>query len=82
MNLQAYTVSQFVSNFGVSRALLYKLWSKAEGPNSYHVGRKRFISAEAAKRWMRGLENSRGERCSTFYNGIQLEAHTKQPDTR
>ena len=56
MERVTYTINQFVDNFGISRALLYRLWADSEGPEFYYVGRKRFISHDSATTWMKCLE--------------------------
>lgn len=56
MDKQAYTVAEFCELQGISRALFYKLRANKRGPQTYKIGRKTLVSAEAAKEWQRQME--------------------------
>jgi hypothetical protein len=56
MSIQAYTIAGFCEAYRISRSLLYKLWQMGRGPTSYPVGRRRYISFEAARRWQHERE--------------------------
>lgn len=48
-----YSIDEFCAAYGISRPLLYILWRSGEGPESYHVRHRRFITPEAAEKWQR-----------------------------
>jgi predicted DNA-binding transcriptional regulator AlpA len=52
----AYTIAQFVHAFGISRAHLYALIRRGEGPKTFTVGRRRLISGLSAAAWIRRKE--------------------------
>ena len=52
----AYSVDEFSARHGISRAYLYLLWKRGEGPAFMHVGARRLISKEAAASWRKALE--------------------------
>ncbi|WP_370194426.1 MULTISPECIES: hypothetical protein [Aurantimonas] len=52
----AYTVNHFCNAYSLSRSMLYRLWSERLGPDCYQVGRRRYISAQAAETWQRERE--------------------------
>ena len=47
-----YTVKTFCLAHQMSRAQLYVLWRRGEGPKTYTVGRRRYISLAAAAEWV------------------------------
>ena len=49
----ALTIAEFCASHGFSRAMFYKLMAQGLGPETFRVGRKVLISAEAAARWRR-----------------------------
>jgi hypothetical protein len=51
-------VEEFCRRHGISRAYLYLLWRRGEGPRYMQVGARRLISKEAARDWRRGLEQA------------------------
>lgn len=53
----AYEVPHFCRANGFSRALLYKEWKAGRGPARIRVGRRVFITREAAAQWRRSLES-------------------------
>lgn len=52
----AFGVEQFCKRHGISRAYLYLLWRRGEGPRFMQVGARRLISREAAADWRRSIE--------------------------
>jgi predicted DNA-binding transcriptional regulator AlpA len=52
----AYSVDEFCRSYGLGRSTLYKLWKSGAGPRPMHVGRRTFISVEAAQEWQRRME--------------------------
>jgi hypothetical protein len=53
----AYGVDQFCKRHSFSRAYLYLLWKRGEGPRFMQVGARRLISREAAADWRQSLEH-------------------------
>ena len=51
MNSFCFTVKTFCETHHLSRGMLYKLWTREEGPKYIKVGDKRLISIEAAAEW-------------------------------
>lgn len=51
-----YTVDAFCEAHHISRAYLYQLWNEGLGPRRTKLGRRTFISGEAASEWRRRLE--------------------------
>jgi hypothetical protein len=56
MQRGAYSVAEFCEAYRLSIPLLYKLWSKGEGPALMKVGVRTLISFEAADKWRRDRE--------------------------
>jgi hypothetical protein len=52
----AYGVDTFCKRHGFSRAYLYLLWKRGDGPRFMQVGARRLISREAASDWRRQME--------------------------
>ena len=52
------TPDEFASLEKMSRAKLYELWAKGEGPRYFNVGNRRRISEEARVDWRRKLEEA------------------------
>lgn len=52
----ANSVESFCRRHGISRAFLYLLWRRGEGPRYMQVGNRRLISAEAEADWHRAVE--------------------------
>ena len=48
----AYTIDGFCSAHSISKAQLYVLFGRGEGPKTYTVGRRRYISLAAAAEWV------------------------------
>jgi hypothetical protein len=55
-DMDAYGVDEFCKRHGISRAFLYLLWHRDEGPRFMQVGARRLISKEAAADWRRSME--------------------------
>lgn len=51
-----YTVNQFCEDHNLSRSRLYQLIRLGTGPRLMKVGRRTFISVEAAADWRRSVE--------------------------
>jgi hypothetical protein len=54
----AYGVDTFCKRHGFSRAYLYLLWKRGDGPCFMQVGARRLISKEAAAEWRRAMEQA------------------------
>jgi hypothetical protein len=52
----AYSVDDFCNRHDISRAYLYVLWRRGEGPRFMQVGARRLISKEAGADWRLSLE--------------------------
>jgi hypothetical protein len=52
----AYGIEGFCKRNGFSRAYLYLLWRRGEGPKFMQIGARRLISKEAGAEWRRSLE--------------------------
>lgn len=55
---EAYSVGNFCAAYTLSRSALYDLWKEGKGPRSFTVGRRRLISRDAARGWLKGLEGA------------------------
>jgi Helix-turn-helix domain len=56
MDRVAFTVSEFCAAYRISRAHLYNLIGRGEGPALLKAGRRTLISGEAAAQWARRME--------------------------
>jgi hypothetical protein len=54
----AYGVQEFCDRNGISRAFLYQLWRRGDGPRFLQLGTRRLISKEASADWRRSLEQT------------------------
>jgi hypothetical protein len=54
----AYGVEEFARRNGISRAYLYLLWKRGEGPRFMQIGARRLISREAAADWRSAAEKA------------------------
>ncbi len=54
----AYSVDEFAARHDISRAYLYLLWKRGQGPRFMQVGARRLISREAAADWRQALEQN------------------------
>lgn len=52
---EAFTIPQFIEAFKVGRTSVYEEISTGRLP-TYKVGRRRYISANAARQWQQNLE--------------------------
>jgi hypothetical protein len=52
----ACDISEFCQQHSISKAFLYMLWRRGDGPSYMLVGHKRLISAEAGAAWRRSTE--------------------------
>jgi hypothetical protein len=52
----AFTVPQFCSAHGISRALFYILQREGRGPRIMKCGRRTLIARESAESWRRQME--------------------------
>ena len=52
----AYTVEHFCEAHAISRATLYALLKRGDGPQIMKIGRRTLISVEAAEAWRRRME--------------------------
>lgn len=52
-----FTIQEFCeAHGGISRVLLYRLWSEGRGPRVIRLGRRVIISEEAAADWRKQME--------------------------
>lgn len=58
-----YSIDEWCKMHGFSRAFFYKLQERGEAPNSFKVGRRVRISADANRYWLaqREAEAARGD---------------------
>jgi hypothetical protein len=56
MSTEAYSIVEFCRAHGVSRAFVYALLKRGEGPAVMKVGRRTLVSVEAAAEWRRRME--------------------------
>ncbi|QDM33523.1 hypothetical protein FNL55_20910 [Tardiphaga sp. vice352] len=56
MDKLAFTIPEFCAQHGISRALLYKLWTDGIGPRTMRAGSRVLISTESAAAWRRERE--------------------------
>lgn len=54
----SYSVNQFCKTIPISRATLYEQWRSGQGPKCFFIGKRRFISQEAAREWIKTLEGA------------------------
>jgi predicted DNA-binding transcriptional regulator AlpA len=52
----ALGVDEFATRHGISRAYLYLLWKRGDGPRFMQIGARRLISREAALEWRQRME--------------------------
>jgi hypothetical protein len=58
---QSYTVDTFCEAEHFTRAHLYNLWNRGQGPRFYMAGHRRRITEEARQEWQRKLEVTASE---------------------
>jgi predicted DNA-binding transcriptional regulator AlpA len=56
MDREAYSIEEFCLAHGFSRATFYNLLADGKGPAVMRVGKRRFVSREAAAEWRRKME--------------------------
>jgi hypothetical protein len=54
----AYGVDDFCKRHGISRAYLYLLWRRGQGPHFMQLGTRRLISKEAGSDWRKAMEQA------------------------
>jgi excisionase family DNA binding protein len=54
----ALSITEFCKLHSISRATFYNLLKEGQAPQTMRVGRRRFISAEAAATWRRKMERT------------------------
>jgi len=52
----SFGIKEFCASHGISRAQFYVLKDEGRAPRTYTVGRRRYVSAEAAAEWRRQME--------------------------
>lgn len=62
MERSAYSLAEVAARAGIARPTLYKLIAQGLGPRTFHIGRRRLVSAEAERDWQRMLEARSTER--------------------
>ncbi len=55
---EAFSVAVFCKNYGISRALFYKLRGEGKAPHTFNIGRRVLISREAARAWLSRMEGN------------------------
>lgn len=53
---RAHTIKSFCAEYKVSHSQFYELVKAGLGPRMYYIGRRGFISDEAAAQWQREME--------------------------
>ena len=53
---ETYSIEEFCLAFQISKPTLYKLLSSGNAPKTYTIGKRRFISGEAAHEWIKNNE--------------------------
>ena len=61
MAQESYTVSELAAVEKVSRAFIYQLWARGQGPRFYTLGNRRRITEEQRQQWHREREASSKE---------------------
>jgi hypothetical protein len=54
----AFSINEFCAAHNISRTKLYEILRTPEGPRCMKVGRRRLISAEAAKEWREAMTHA------------------------
>jgi hypothetical protein len=57
----AFTVAQFCSEHGIGRTRYFALQKEGQGPRTYKLGPRTYISAEAAAEWRAQMEKRSAE---------------------
>ncbi len=53
-----FTVDQFCRSHNMSRATFYEIAKRGDGPTLMKVGKRTYVSAEAAAEWRRRMEQN------------------------
>ena len=53
---KAFSIDEFCSTHGISRAMFYKILKEGTGPRTMRVGSRTLISDEASTDWRRQME--------------------------
>ncbi|HRP94892.1 MAG TPA: hypothetical protein PL143_01450 [Rhodocyclaceae bacterium] len=56
MDKPVYEVPEFCADHGISKVHLYALWKEGRGPRRMKVGRRVFVTREAAAEWRERME--------------------------
>jgi hypothetical protein len=56
MPTEAYSIAEFARAHGVSRAFVYALLKRGEGPTVMKAGRRTLVAVESAEEWRRRME--------------------------
>lgn len=56
MKKAAYSPQEFCEAHGMSRTAFYQVLKEGRGPTTFKVGRRTFVSEEAAADWRRRME--------------------------
>jgi predicted DNA-binding transcriptional regulator AlpA len=62
MDRVAFTVPEFCAAFRISRAHLYNLINRGEGPAFFKAGRRTLICRDSAAQWAQRMESLAGAR--------------------
>jgi hypothetical protein len=62
MDRVAFTIPEFCAAFRISRAHLYNLIHRGEGPAFFKAGRRTLIYCDSAAQWARHMEALAGAR--------------------
>ena len=73
---ESYTPETFAKAENISRAMLYLLWKRGQGPRYYQIGNRRRISYEARLEWQRqhAANSSRKNPASTVNAAVARRA--------
>lgn len=52
------TIPEFCDRYRLSRATLYRLWDRGEGPLVVKIGQRKLIRPEAAEKWVKAHEQT------------------------
>jgi len=56
MEKQAYSISDFLEVYSLSRSALYRLWNENRGPATLRINRKVIILVKDAQAWTEQLK--------------------------
>ena len=55
---ESFGIATFCEQYGISRALFYKLQKDGKAPRSFKLGRHVLISKKAAQEWLAKMEGT------------------------